>query len=98
MPSVVEERSSRSWVSWAVGPSITFPNTVGAISTPLVVAVGTGSSTCETSGRLSLSKTISSPRRGVIVNPSRPAIRCTVSECRPAALTTQRASSTPRAV
>ncbi len=98
IPSAVEARSSLSSTSSAVGPSITFPKTVGAISTPFVVAVGTGSRMCETSGRLSLSKTISSPRRGVIVNPPSPAMRWTSSEYRPAALTTQRALSPPREV
>ena len=47
------------------------------------------------SGRLSLSKTISSPRRGVTVNPSWPAMRWTSSECSPAALMIQRAVSAP---
>jgi hypothetical protein len=32
-------------MSTAVGPSITLPNTVGATRTPLVVSVGTGSTT-----------------------------------------------------
>ena len=66
------------------------PNTVGAISTPLVIFVGTARITCSTSGRESLSNTISSPRRGVTVNPSCPSMRSSSSERRPAALTRKR--------
>ena len=77
-------------MSSAVGPSITLPNTVGAISTPFVILVGTASTTCETSGRESLSNTISSPRRGVTVKPSCPSIRSSSSERSPAAFTKKR--------
>src|SRR4051794_5665515 len=80
-------------MSSAVGPSITLPKTVGAISTPFVVGVGTASRMWRTSGRASLSKTMSSPRRGVTVKPPKPAIRWTSSLRRPAALTMKRARS-----
>ena len=62
-----------------------------ATSTPFVVAVGTGSMMWRTSGRASLSKTISSPRRGVTVKRSWPKSQSISSAWRPAAFTTQRA-------
>ena len=90
--------SARSGTSSAVGPSSTLPYTVGATSTPLVRAVGTGSRMADSSGRASLSNTISSPRRGVIVNASPPSSRSIRSACSPAALISQRQRSGPRAV
>ncbi len=62
--------SALSGTSSAVGPTITLPNTVGDTSTPFDTAVGTASTMWRTSGRVSLSKTISSPRRGVTVKRS----------------------------
>jgi hypothetical protein len=97
-PDAVVAVSDRSETSSAVGPSSTFPYTVGATSTPLVRAVGTGSRIDPSSVRASLSNTISSPRRGWIVNPPPPNIRSTVSLPSPAALTTHRARSGPRVV
>src|SRR6476620_11144792 len=64
-PVAVDPVAVLSAMSSAVGPSMTLPNTVGAMSTPLVVAVGTARRMWRTSGRASLSKTISWPRRGV---------------------------------
>ena len=91
----MESVSSLRSTSSAVGPSITFPNTVGAISTPFVTFVGTASTMCRTSGRASLSNTISSPRRGVTVKPSCPSIRSSSSERSPAAFTSRPAVSSP---
>ncbi len=73
--------------SSAVGPSTTLPKTVGVTSTPLVVFVGTARIIRPTSGRASLSKTISSPRRGVTVKRSWPNRRSISSLRSPAALT-----------
>ena len=87
--------SARSVTSCAVGPSSTFPYTVGATSTPLVRAVGTGSRIERSSGRASLSNTMSSPRRGVIVNPPPPNIASIRSLPSPAALTTHRQRTRP---
>ena len=75
MPARVDPVAVLSSMSSAVGPSITFPNTVGATSTPLVCDVGTGSTVRLSSGLANLSNTINSPRRGRIVNPSRPSER-----------------------
>ena len=86
-PPAVDSVSSLRSTSSAVGPSITLPNTVGAISTPLVIFVGTASTMCSTSGRASLSNTISSPRRGVTVKRSWPSMRSISSERSPAAFT-----------
>ncbi len=61
----------------------------------MVRAVGTGSRIDRSSGRASLSNTISSPRLGWIVNPSPPNIRSMTSLYRPAAFTTQRQRTTP---
>ena len=90
--------SQRSGTSSAVGPSSTFPYTVGATSTPLVRAVGTGSRIDRSSVLASLSNTMSSPRRGRMVNPPPPNIRSTVSLPSPAAFTTHRHRSGPRVV
>ena len=90
--------SDRSRTSCAVGPSSTFPHPVGATSTPLVRAVGTGSRIERSSGRASLSNTMSSPRRGVTANPPPPNIASIRSLPSPAALTTQRQRTGPRAV
>ena len=49
-PAPVVAVSVLSSTSSAVGPSSTLPNTVGLTSTPLVVLVGTGSSTCDRAG------------------------------------------------
>jgi len=68
---------------------------VGATSTPLVRAVGTGSRIEDSSGRASLSNTMSSPRRGQMVNSPPPIIASIVSLCSPAAFTTQRQRTTP---
>jgi hypothetical protein len=97
-PAAVVAVSRRSPTSSDVGPSSTFPYTVGATSTPLVRAVGTGSRIEPTRERASLSNTISSPRRGVIVNPSPPSIRSTRSLSRPAAFTTHRLRTSPAEV
>src|SRR6185437_13049432 len=94
-PAAVVATSPGSGTSSAVGPSSTFPYTVGATSTPLVRAVGTGSRIEDSSGRASLSKTISSPRRGQIVNRSPPIIASTASLYSPAAFTTQPQRSAP---
>ena len=85
-------------MSSAVGPSSTLPYTVGATSTPLVAAVGTGSRIEPSSGRASLSKTMSSPRRGRIVKPPPPSIASMRSPPSPAALTSQRQRTVPRVV
>ena len=97
-PWAVEPVAARSSTSSAVGPSSTLPNTVGATSTPFVVAVGTGSSTWRSSGRASSSNTISSPRRGRMVKESWPNSRCTTSPASPAAFTTNAARTTPAGV
>ena len=71
-PGPVVAVSSGSSMSSAVGPSRTLPYTVGATSTPFVRCVGTGNTIDDTSGRASLSKTMSWPRRGAMVNSSWP--------------------------
>ena len=53
-----------------------------------VVAVGTGSRMWLTSRRANLSKTMSCPRRGVMVKSAWPSRRSIVSPCSPAAFTT----------
>ena len=90
IPARVEPVAVRSSMSSAVGPNITLPNTVGATSTPLVSAVGTGRMVRPSSGRASLSNTMSSPRRGRTVKPSNPKRRWSSSPYSPAALTTNR--------
>ena len=90
--------SAGSGTSSAVGPSSRLPYTVGATSTPLVLAVGTGSRISDSSGLASLSNTISSPRRGRMVNRSPPIIASTASLYSPAAFTTQRQRTTPVSV
>ena len=94
-PAAVVATSPRSGTSSAVGPSSTLPYTVGATSTPLLLAVGTGSRISDSSGRASLSNTISSPRRGQMVNLSPPIIASMTSLFSPAAFTTQRQRTTP---
>ena len=64
----------------------------------MVRAVGTGSKIDRSSVLASLSNTMSSPRRGRMVNPPPPNILSTVSLPSPAAFTTHRQRSGPRVV
>ena len=98
-PAAVVAVSARPSMSSAVGPKSTLPYTVGATNTPFVRSVGTGSTMEDTSPRASLSKTMSWPRRGAMVNSSWPKRRLRTSAPRPPALTTQPAADrSPRGV
>ncbi|CAM5439445.1 hypothetical protein STANM309S_03776 [Streptomyces tanashiensis] len=77
---------------------MTFPYTVGEISTPLPSGPGTGSRMCRTRSRANLSKTSSWPRRGVTAKSSRPTSASKASAWSPQALTSRRVRSTPRRV
>ena len=91
----VEASSRLSWSS-AVGPTSRLPKLVRQMTTPLVLAVGTGRMIDWASLAAALSKTTNWPLRGRMVKPHSPSRRwSTISPYSPAQLTTARLLSGP---